>query len=286
MAFKLIKVEILFLFFVVFLLCGCKYENDLTGFVVSSETADDRYEQSQTWNNSHPFKNLIVEDDNYSILAAADSHIGGTTNFNIFLTEAKKAENLVFVMDGDIVSGLKDDYSKFNLLLPKFDDKPYFILIGNHDLFFHGWKTFFELYGTSTYWFTVQTPSAKDIFICLDSGSGTLGAMQLAWLKNTLATERKKYRNCIVFSHVNFFRNRHAGSSNLLVPELYVLFELFAQNNVNMVISGHDHARSLNVLGNTTYIIIGALRDNYSKAGYLKLSITNCKIGYEFKNIN
>jgi 3',5'-cyclic AMP phosphodiesterase CpdA len=286
MAFKLVKAEILVLFFVVFLLTGCKYENDLTGFVVSSETADDRFEQSQTWNNSHPFKNLTVAVDNYSILAAADSHIGGTTNFNAFFIEAKKPENLAFVMDGDIVTGLKDDYTAFHQLLPKFEDKPYFLLIGNHDLFFDGWKTFSELYGTSTYWFTVQTPIAKDIFICLDSGSGTLGAKQLAWLKNILTTERSKYRNCIVFSHVNFFRNRHAGSSSLLVPELYVLFELFAQNNINMVISGHDHARSLNVLGNTTYIIIGALRDDYPNAGYLKLSITGGKIDYEFKNIN
>jgi UDP-2,3-diacylglucosamine pyrophosphatase LpxH len=285
MAFKLELFKFFLLQIIVIAFSNCKKENDLTGFILSPETVDDRFEQSQIWNASHPFKNLIVNVDNYRILAAADSHIGGTTNFNVFLTEAKKPENLAFVMDGDIVTGPQDDYSTFQQLLPNFDEKPYFLLIGNHDLFFDGWKTFYTDFGTSTYWFTVQTPIANDIYICLDSGSGTLGDKQLAWLKNTLSTQRNKYRNCIVFSHVNFFRNRHAGSSSFLVPELYVLLDLFARNNVNMVISGHDHAKALNVLGNTTYIIIGALRDYYPNAGYLKLSITDGKIGYGFSDI-
>jgi UDP-2,3-diacylglucosamine pyrophosphatase LpxH len=277
--------KIYLLLFILATVSSCKKENDIIGFVYSPETADNRFEQSQTWNESHPFKYLTVNVDNYSILAASDTHIGGIANFSNFLIEAKKPEYVGFVMVGDIVTGLKDDYSNFQQLLPNYDEKPFFLLVGNHDLFFDGWKIFFDDFGTSTYWFTVQTPHANDIFICLDSGSGTLGTKQLTWLKNTLATQRNKFRNCIIFSHVNFFRNRHSGSSSLLVSELYVLLDLFAQNKVNMVVSGHDHVRALNIFGNTTYIIIGALRDSNPTAGYLKISIMDGKIVYEFRNI-
>jgi hypothetical protein len=74
--------------------------------------------------------------------------------------------------------------------------------------------------------------------------SATLGSNQLEWLKNTLKNKRQEYRNCIVFSHTNLFREHRTLSTNLNVEELKVLLGLFQEHNVNLVIMGHDHSRS------------------------------------------
>jgi UDP-2,3-diacylglucosamine pyrophosphatase LpxH len=267
------------------ILSGCSSKLDFSGFLFPDDLVDSRFVQSDQWNQTHPFKNLVVTSENYQLLVAADSHIGPIGNFNKFLTQASKPENTAFVMVGDIVSGHKEDYLVFKNALPDFNLVHYFLMAGNHDLYFDGWKSFYEDFGSSTYYFTVQTPTQSDLYICLDSGSGTLGGKQLAWLKNVLSTKRANYRNCVVFSHVNFFRNRHTGSTNPLVDELYVLMDLFAENRVDMVISGHDHVRSINNFGFTTYITLGAILDNFPQASFLKLKVTSTKADYEFVDL-
>lgn len=52
----------------------------------------------------------------------------------------------------------------------------------------------------------VNTSEASDLFICLDSGSGTLGEKQLAWLREILEKKRANSQNCFVVTHNNFFR--------------------------------------------------------------------------------
>jgi len=170
---------------------------------------------------------------------------------------------------------LKSEFPDFNLV-------HYFLLVGNHDLYFDGWKIFYNYFGSSTYYFTVQTPTNNDLYICLDSGSGTLGSKQLSWLKNVLSSKRANYRNCVVFSHVNFFRNRHKGSTNPPIEELYVLLDLFNQYKVNMVISGHDHIRFINNFGCTTYITTDGLLDSNPNASFLKLKVDNENLNYEY----
>lgn len=279
---KYFKARHLLLLFPVLFFFNCYPDADFTGFIRSTDRVNDRFEQSEEWNKNHPFINLVVNTNNYQILVAADSHIGGVKNFNLLLDEAKKPANTAFVLVGDIVTGKKEDYLVFKNQLPDFAKTPYFLLTGNHDLYFDGWKLFYDYFGSSTYYFTIQTPAAKDIFICLDTGGGTLGDKQLAWLKNILSTERDNHRHCFVFTHVNFFRNRHTGSTNLLVPEINVLLDLFVQHRVNMVITGHDHIPFVHVFGNTTYITLAALADFDRNASYLKLGITEGKTGYEF----
>jgi len=279
---KLFKASHFLLLFPVLLLFNCYEDVDYSGYLRSTDRVNDRFVQSNEWNKNHPLKNLVVNTDNYQVLVAADNHIGGVTNFKLMLEASKKTGNAAFVLVGDIVTGKKDDYLVFKNLLPNIDEVPYFLMVGNHDLYYDGWKLYYDYFGTTTYYFSIQTPTAKDIFICLDSGGGTLGNKQLAWLKNILTTERDVYRNCIVFTHVNFFRNRHTGSTNLLVPEINVLLDLFVHYCVDMVITGHDHIPFVHVFGNTTYITLAALADFDRNASYLKLGINEGKAGYEF----
>jgi len=281
-----LKSRNLLLLITAFIFSNCNSNLDFSGFVRSTDRIDTRFEQSAEWNKTHPFKNLTVSSETYQLLVAGDSHIGGLVNYQKFLNQAQKPENTAFVIVGDMVTGKREDFITLKNALPDFDQTPYFLMMGNHELYFDGWKNFYEFFGSSVYYFTVQTPTVKDIYICLDSGSGTLGAKQLAWLTDLLASERSHYRNCIVFSHVNFFRNRHTGSTNPLVTELYVLMDLFVKYNVNYIISGHDHVRSINEFANNTYITMDALKDNVQNASYLKLNISASKADYEFQSLS
>ena len=268
------------------ILTGCNGMLDFSGVLYSPERVDDRFVQSDAWNQTHPFKTLTVNSENYQLLIAGDSHIGGLVNFDKLVQEARTPGNLGFVIVGDIVTGKKVDYDRLKAALPDFSEVPYFFMVGNHDVYFDGWKTFYSYFGSSTYYFTVQTPTVKDLYICLDSGGGTLGGKQLVWLKNVLENERQNCRNCIIFSHVNFFRDHHTGSTNPLETELEVLLPLFAKNRVNMVIMGHDHSRTIDKLGLTTYLTMDALLDGLPTASFVKLEVSEAKLGYKFQDLS
>jgi 3',5'-cyclic AMP phosphodiesterase CpdA len=188
-------------------------------------------------------------------------------------------------MAGDLTTGNSGDYKVFEQHMPDTDSLPLFLMTGNHDLHYNGWQEFYSLFGSSSYVFSIKTPGANDLFICLETGGGTLGDKQLEWLTNILQTIRSNYRNCIVFTHNNFFRTRHTDSTNPLIEELDVLVELFTKYNVNMVVTGHDHKQDSRVFGITTYIVLDALKDGQSNAGYFQLKVKNGIIGYEFETI-
>jgi len=144
---------------------------------------------------------------------------------------------------------------------------------------------FYSHFGSSTYIFTIKTNVASDLFICLDTGGGTLGNKQLDWLEDKLQSLRPDYRRCIVFTHNNFFRFQHTSSTNPLVEELQILMDLFTKYQVNMVVTGHDHEHDVELFGNTTYLVMDALKDGLSNSGYLQLIIENGNIEYKFINL-
>jgi predicted phosphodiesterase len=266
-------------------LIGCE-DVDFTGMFIPVEPVNQRFRQSMEWNALHPFEEIVVPSDNYLILSMSDSHVGSTTNLNRFLNSAATTNASAAVMVGDLTTGHSYDYDAFQQCIPSQDSLHTFFLTGNHDLFFNGWHQFYTRFGSSTYLFTVKTPVADDLYICLDSGNATLGDKQLDWLIDILETSRNDYRYCVVFTHNNFFRNRHTGSTNPLVEELLVLMELFTIHHVDLVITGHDHKKYVEQFGNTAYITMDALMDGLDYSGYLSLLVENGKIDYRFINFN
>lgn len=257
---------------------------DLRSALVSYENVNERFNQSMEWNARKGYQKIITADNEYKIMVMADSHIGSTENYNLFIEHALQEKSLAVVMNGDITTGRSEDYKTLSDILPDKNDMESFLTVGNHDLYFNGWKEFYARFGASVYYFIIKTPLASDLFICLDTGSGTLGEKQMKWLTKLLASERKKYRHCVVFTHVNFFRTRHTGSTNPPVEELHVIMDLFLTYQVNLLITGHDHEKSVEVLGNTTYITMDALLDGFSQAGCLKLHVKNQGVDYSFIN--
>jgi len=272
---------IIIAFISLLLLTSCdKFE--ARGFFASYESADQRFEQSMDWNSNNPVTELTATTNEYSIYAMADSHLGETNNLDFFLTQAIADGAVATIMAGDLTSGHAEDYLVLEQHIMAQDAIPSFLVVGNHDLYFDGWKQFNTLFGSSTYQFTVTTPQATDLFIGLDTGSGTLGSEQLKWLENLLENERDTYRHCILFTHNNLFRIRHTFSTNPLVEELRVLMELLVKYDVDMMVTGHDHKKNVVSFGNTTHITLDALQDSYKEASYLKLQIDENEVGYEF----
>lgn len=264
---------------------SCYKDADLTGMFISDESVNQRFEQSVAWNALHPARDILVPRDHYQILSMGDSHVGGSRNLTIFLDSAITSETVAMVMVGDLTTGHEKDYNVFKQRLPVQDVLPSFQIVGNHDLYFGGWKHYYAAFGSSTYVFRVSTPVAKDLFICLDTGGGTLGNKQLEWFKHTLQHVRPGYRRCIVFTHNNLFRFRRTSSTNPLPEELHMLLDLFAKYRVDMVITGHDHKQDEQVFGNTIHVVMDALKDGEKNAGYFQLKITDGVIGYSFINI-
>ena len=134
---------------------------------------------------------------------------------------AKSADGVLMI--GDLCSGNEEDYDTLNAVINRYSHLPSLQLVGNHDLYFEGWQYFYNYFGSSTYYFSVSTPSDSDLFIMLDTGGGTLGDLQLEWLKNLLNTEREKFRNCIVLTHNNIIKSRFTTSTLPMQEEVKVL---------------------------------------------------------------
>jgi len=251
-----------------------------------AESANQRFIVSMDWNNSHSSREITVPSDDYSLLAMGDSHLGGTDNLDKFFNIALSMNAAAVVMDGDLTTGKSSDYDTFQQHLLLQELLPQFLIAGNHDLWGEGCNEFFTRFGTSTYYFTIDTPVASDLFICLETAGGTLGTMQLDWLTKILREERSDYRHCIVFTHNHLIRSRHSEVSNPPVEEMQILLELFAKYKVDLVVTAHDHKYDTVEFGNTTYVIIDPLKDGLSNAGYFKIENRNGKTGYKRFQLN
>ncbi|MDP3436394.1 MAG: metallophosphoesterase [Bacteroidales bacterium] len=277
------KVKIL-LPFLIFGLSSCE-KFEMRGFFTSYKGVNQRFEQSIEWNRINGYYEIDLPQSTYSIYAMGDSHIGGVENLDKIFKNARNENAAAVVMVGDLTTGHKEDYDLFSDHLPLKDSLMYFAMVGNHDLYFDGWKSFYSIFGSSTYYFVVNTSDSRDLHICLDTGDATLGEKQFDWFKKLLETKRKSYRHCFVFTHNNLFRLRPTSSTNPIVEEIHILLDLFLKHNVSIVVTGHDHKRNTAILGKTTHIIMDALQDINDRASYLKISINGINVDYSFEEL-
>jgi hypothetical protein len=276
---------IVYLLIIVLSCDSCMEDADLSGFLHSADPVNERVRLSLELNKNKPDSEISVQDIDYTLLIAGDSEVGGTKNLDTLLARSTRPGVAGFVIVGDITSG---DPRGYGTLVHELDTKnhgPAYFILGNHDLFFDGWDNYYNYFGSSTYAFTVNTSDTSDLYICLDSGNGTIRSRQLKWLENLLKKERENHRFCIIFTHVNFFREHHTFSANPLVDEVHVLMDLFFRNSVNMVVMGHDHRRSEEYFGGTHYITLDAFYDGFEGASYLRLDIKKGKLISEFEEL-
>lgn len=252
------------------------------GFITSYEKVNERFQQSLAWNVEHGYTEITLTESNYKVYTMGDSHLGPTENIDLFFDHAQDSGATATLMLGDITTGHEEDYDTLAQHLPSPDSLTYFALAGNHDLYFEGWQHFYALFGSSSYYFTINTPTGNDLFICLDSGTGTLGIDQYNWLEDLLTAHRSEYRFCSIYAHTNVFRLRPTASTNPMAEEVQAMTDLFATNHVDLVLCAHDHKRNEAVFGNTSYIILDALEDRNDDASYMVISVEDNEMNYEF----
>lgn len=261
---------------------SCMFDLDVAGVFGRDDNVNERFTQSIQWNAENPKRITAINRHEYTVLFGGDSHVGGTSNLRRFIDLTHDSLAVAMVIAGDVSTGQKDDYHVLDSVLTMPRSVHTCLLVGNHDLYFDGWKSFFKMFGSSTYSMDVITPEGTDLYIFLDSGSGTLGPLQLDWLKKLLETERNSYRYVIITTHLNFFRNRMTGSTNPLNEELLVLLDMFEKHRVDLMISGHDHDRHIEHFGHTTYLTLDAMLDDVPQASYMKLMVSGDGLDYEF----
>lgn len=259
---------------------------ELRGFFVSYDYVNERFQQSVKWNQDNGFKKVSVNKDEYSVFCMGDSHLGTADNLRKLFMDASNNKASAILLAGDITTGISEDYLTLETILPPKDSLNIFSVVGNHDLYFDGWKSFYKIFGSSSYYFEIHTPDAKDLFIGLDTGGGTLGKLQLKWLKDLLKARRTNYRYCTVFTHNNIVRLRPTMSTNPMSEEVAEILDLCLRYNISIFITGHDHVRNTAKFGNTEHIIMDALLDSNSEATYLKVDFMEDEFTYEFVPCN
>ena len=148
---------------------------------------------------------------------------------------------------------------------------------GNHDIYFKQWDIFRDYFKTSVYWFDTYNGGKKlDLFICLDTAEGTLGEDQFRWLKELLSIKSKEgYRRIIVYTHTHFWKldGSQGYTSNFALEDTYELAGVFAQNKVNYVWSGHQHARQSVLFKGVNFLVLDATKDSENGQAYMTVEM-------------
>jgi len=270
---------------------GCE-SIDFRGFAAPpGDDADRRFSQSMSYLSQRGIVRLAADSDCYSFYACTDVHVNGSArNIRRFTDSLRCDPDASFgLVLGDIIDS-RGMMPLFAQAL-QFDSVrqrrplPVFVTLGNHDTFYSQWDDFRTLFGASVYYFEVHRSSSVDVFIALDSASGTLGARQMQWLRRFLGDNRRHYDNCFVFTHTNLFKtdNSQGASGNLPLDETLVLTALFDEGDVTAVLQGHDHYREELIFRGVRFITIGALEDGVRKPEYLRVNVAPGSVEYEFE---
>ena len=278
---------------------------DILGMVVNRSDTEERVADWLDYNNQNGMPVLENVPNEYCFYSCSDSHYserdsivpqGENDRFYQYITAMRNDPDAVFAIHaGDMVneSGetgfrMTEEALRFNSATQA-TDKPCFLIIGNHDVYFNCAQYFKQYFHTSTYAVTVKTLGGhQDLFLFLDSGNGTHGKRQLDWLEEQLS-HRKEYRHCFVISHNWLFRTTYnyttTPAANLPEDEQYAFMDLMSQNEVDMVLMGHFHSRDMKTFGGVKYVMTDNLNESSETPSYL---VVHCgaQITYEYEFMN
>ena len=269
---------------------------DLSGFFFpTGDVVDERFAQSMEMTRCASVAHIDAADE-YSFYVATDVHLSSkekTQNIAHFLHTFRNDSLACF---GTILGDCIDrkalhpafvDALQYDSTQHRYDS-PLMIVLGNHDTYFNGWDSFAQLIGPSVYYFTVGNDRVCDLYIVLDTATGTLGYKQTAWLKDFLHRNRMAYRHCVILTHSNFFNtDASQGMSGCLpLEETMQLISLFDNHNVTLVLQGHDHFREDLVMMGVRYTIVGALSEKEQTPEYLRVNVASQDVSYDWYYIN
>lgn len=251
----------------IFFFTSCSLSVDLSGLLISKTTADERFEISQS--DSMP-TNLALGSE-FSFLVISDIHEHETENSNFyFLSNQIESNDAMILLAGDLSqSGELRDYVFLKNQLSHLG-LPYFGVPGNHDVYFGNEENFFEAFGPSCYRFEAE----HLLVIGLDSATGTLGNLQINWLENELENATNDLI-VVFFHHALICPNWGQLQQMTDSREILFLMDLFAENGVDLVFTGHTHSSDSNVVRGVTYLNCDDFVDTGFDREVLRIFISN-----------
>ena len=278
--------KISFLFAVVLMCASCVNENsrlDPVGLISSNgASVKMRFEQSMAYNKMVGDLHFDMGADTYTIFVCSDSHITRSThrNMDYFMAKYRAAAAPKLALHlGDVIDGINNYPCIDSILHFAGQTKEDTVLVapGNHDLYFKQWDLFRQYFKTGVYWFDTNNGAKKlDLFICLDTGEGTLGVDQMNWLRDLLDAKSKEgYRRIIVYTHTHFWKldASQGTTSNFALEETYELTTLLARYSVEFVWSGHQHARQSVIFKGVQYLVLDATKDKETGQSYMTVEM-------------
>lgn len=255
---------------------------DIKGLIMpTGDGVDSRFGQSSKMNQD--FKAAVINTaENYVFYVATDPHVDQTHgNLTVFNDAFRNDADASFgVILGDCID-IPDNLPQYleALLYDRTRhtcEHPVFHVLGNHDVYFNGWEDYKELIGPSVYWFEAVFPGGKDLYIVLDTATGTLGAKQTRWFKGFIEKNRAGYRHCAILTHTNFFYtdNSQTSSGNMPIEESFALIDFLGRQKVSLVLQGHDHYREELTYKGVNYTVVGAIADRAEAPEYLKVEVS------------
>ncbi len=192
--------------------------------------------------------------NSFSFAVMGDTHVGNPDG-DIFREAVEDASNngaAFVVVAGDISdNGEKGQFTQFVNILNE-NSMEYRVAIGNHDIFFNGWKHYRKIIGKSIY--SIDADNVHLVF--LDSANGTFGVKQLEWLEKDL--KNSSARHTIVITHFPPWVGNFSSLFKLSSEEEASIFkDILYRYNVDYMFSAHYHGYQKTKIGKTTYIVSG-----------------------------
>ncbi len=158
-------------------------------------------------------------------MGAVARSIGSTADFAIctgdMLKFARETEY------GHVVSELREELTC-----------PFWAIPGNHDLgLLNSLKTWKRFFGQDFYYWSY----GDTLFIALNTANGKLPDEQRVFLRQTLASQRARYRRCVILCHIPPLDLRPKASHCLASEEAEVFREILSGYTIDLIVSGHIH---------------------------------------------
>lgn len=172
----------------------------------------------------------------------------------------------LYVSIGDLTNfGRQDELEDVYAIIRKFD-KPFKHVLGNHDLYAMSRHSVLSISGQERF-HTVSTDSAVLAFLDTareqdyEDWGGTMDTTQQYWLESVV--EETQSRPLIVFGHHPVFSTTlHSEKEKRCVhPDVPIWDILSKKQGVGLYINGHNHANSLAVRNDWTFLQLAAVLD-------------------------
>lgn len=248
--------ELLFLIILLSLFSSCKFK-----------ITDGFYRKNNIRERTKPILTIESPDTNdnavYSAVIINDPHFGRDKTrrdeafYQWFKEQCEQEDETLrprfMVNMGDTTEyGFKESYEEYLSFCSRIkaiakevyknDSFEIYNLIGNHDLYNGGWKTYSEMMYpyTSYYRFTTKASSSQTgiSWYFLDSANGTHGKRQIEDLKGNI---RKDENPKIVLTHYPVYGDDVFYFSLQNTDERDILLSLFSKTKVILLLHGHYH---------------------------------------------